>query len=145
MITTTLNDQNHISENCIRSVISFFIFLTQVPFVYMERAGLWPVLQPATRGWSMSSQLHFLGRVRHTWYIDKNVLHCKNEHEDSSWTCHPRVLQWINLLKPSAKTKLCFSLCSHLLQQTACSVSLISHTNPLKLSKLQEADGALCF
>ncbi len=38
MITTTLNDQNHILENCIGSVINFFI-LTQVPFVYMERAG----------------------------------------------------------------------------------------------------------
>ncbi len=38
MITTTLNDQNHILENCIGSVIIFFI-LTQVPFVYMERAG----------------------------------------------------------------------------------------------------------
>ncbi len=38
VITTTLNDQNHISENCIRSVIYFFI-LTQVPFVYMERVG----------------------------------------------------------------------------------------------------------
>ncbi len=35
---TTLNDQNHISENCIGSVIHFFI-LTEVPFVYMERAG----------------------------------------------------------------------------------------------------------
>ncbi len=38
VITTTLNDQNHILENCIGSVIYFFI-LTQVPFVYMERAG----------------------------------------------------------------------------------------------------------
>ncbi len=38
MITNTLNDQNHILENCIGSVIYFFI-LTQVPFVYMERAG----------------------------------------------------------------------------------------------------------
>ncbi len=38
VITTTLNDQNHILENCIGSVINFFI-LTQVPFVYMERAG----------------------------------------------------------------------------------------------------------
>ncbi len=38
MITTTLNDQNHILENCIGSVIYFFI-LTHVPFVYMERAG----------------------------------------------------------------------------------------------------------
>lgn len=70
--------------------------------------------------------------------VHKNVLHCKNEHEDSSWTCPPRVLQWINLLKPSAKTKPCFSLCSHLPQQTACSVSLLSHSNPLKLSKLRK-------
>ncbi len=38
MITTTLNDQNHISENCIGSVIIIF-FLTEVPFVYMEWAG----------------------------------------------------------------------------------------------------------
>ncbi len=38
MITTILNDQNHILENCIGSVINFFI-LTQVPFVYMERVG----------------------------------------------------------------------------------------------------------
>ncbi len=38
VITTTLNDQNHILENCIGSVIYFYI-LTQVPFVYMERAG----------------------------------------------------------------------------------------------------------
>ncbi len=30
--------KNHISENCIGSVIHFFI-LTEVPFVYMERAG----------------------------------------------------------------------------------------------------------
>ncbi len=36
MITTTLNYQNHISENCIRSVINF---LTQVPFIYMESVG----------------------------------------------------------------------------------------------------------
>ncbi len=38
---TTLNDQNHISENCIGSVIYFFIFdlFWLVPFVYMERAG----------------------------------------------------------------------------------------------------------
>ncbi len=33
---TTLNVQNHISGNCIGSVIIFFI-LTQVQFVYMER------------------------------------------------------------------------------------------------------------
>ncbi len=38
MRTTTLNDQNHILENCIGSVINFFI-LTEVPFIYMERAG----------------------------------------------------------------------------------------------------------
>ncbi len=38
VITTTLNEQNNISENCIGSVIHFFI-LTEVPFVYMERAG----------------------------------------------------------------------------------------------------------
>ncbi len=38
VITTTLNDQNNISQNCIGSVI-FFCFLTEVPFVYMERAG----------------------------------------------------------------------------------------------------------
>ncbi len=38
MIKTTLNDQTRISENCIGSVIYFFI-LTEVPFVYMERAG----------------------------------------------------------------------------------------------------------
>ncbi len=38
MITTTLNEQNHISENFIGSVIYFFN-LTEVPFVYMERAG----------------------------------------------------------------------------------------------------------
>ncbi len=38
VITTTLNDQNHISENCIGSVIHFLI-LTQVPVVYKERAG----------------------------------------------------------------------------------------------------------
>ncbi len=38
MITTTLNDQNHISKNCKGSVIYFFI-LTEVPFVYMERVG----------------------------------------------------------------------------------------------------------
>ncbi len=38
VITMTLNDQNHILENCIGSVINFFI-LTQVPFVYMERVG----------------------------------------------------------------------------------------------------------
>ncbi len=36
VITTTLNDQTHILENCIGSVIYFFI-LTQVSFVYMER------------------------------------------------------------------------------------------------------------
>ncbi len=35
---TTLNYQNHISENFIGRVIYFFI-LTEVPFVYMERAG----------------------------------------------------------------------------------------------------------
>ncbi len=34
-VITTLNDQNHISENCIGSVIYFFI-LTEVPFVYLE-------------------------------------------------------------------------------------------------------------
>ncbi len=33
---TTLNVQNHISGNCIGSVIIFFI-LTQLQFVYMER------------------------------------------------------------------------------------------------------------
>ncbi len=49
VITTTLNDQNHISENRIGSVIICFI-LTEVPFVYMERAFTWPVPQPATRG-----------------------------------------------------------------------------------------------
>ncbi len=38
MITATLNDQNHISKNSIGSVIDFFI-LTEVTFVYMERAG----------------------------------------------------------------------------------------------------------
>ncbi len=37
-VITTLNDQNHISENCIGSVIYFFI-LTEVSFVYIERAG----------------------------------------------------------------------------------------------------------
>ncbi len=42
MITTTLNDQNHIWENCIGSVIYFFI-LTEVPFVYMERALFSPL------------------------------------------------------------------------------------------------------
>ncbi len=38
MMITTLNDQNHILENVIGSVIFVFL-LTQVPFVYMERAG----------------------------------------------------------------------------------------------------------
>ncbi len=38
VITTTLNDQNHITEHCIGSVINVFI-LTDVPLVYMEGAG----------------------------------------------------------------------------------------------------------
>jgi len=38
VITTTLNDQNLISEHFIRSVINLVI-LTEVPFVDMERAG----------------------------------------------------------------------------------------------------------
>ncbi len=38
IITTTLNDQNHILETCIESALIFFYF-DWIPFVYMERAG----------------------------------------------------------------------------------------------------------
>ncbi len=38
VLTTILNNQNHILKNCIGSVIICFI-LTEVQFVYMERAG----------------------------------------------------------------------------------------------------------
>ncbi len=65
MITTTLNDQNHISENCIGSVIYFFT-LTQVPFVYMERAGFMTCTAASHQGAIKEPQLHFSGHVRHT-------------------------------------------------------------------------------
>ncbi len=49
MITATLNDQNHISENCIGSVIILFI-LTPVPFIYMERAGFMACIADSHQG-----------------------------------------------------------------------------------------------
>ncbi len=77
VITTTLNDQNHIRK-IVFEVYLFFI-LTQVPFVYMERGwGLWPVLQPATRGRSKSPQLHFSEDVWGTpvlkWYHTNTMI-----------------------------------------------------------------------
>ncbi len=68
MITTTLNDQNHISKNCIGSVIFIFI-LTEVPFVYMKRAGFMTctaashqgaIKEPAASLWRMS-ETHPIG------------------------------------------------------------------------------------
>ncbi len=61
-----LNDQNHISENCIGSVIYFLFWLQSHSFTWRGQ-GLWPVLQqPDTRGQSKSPQLQFAWHVRHT-------------------------------------------------------------------------------
>ncbi len=51
IITTTLNDQNHILETCIGSALIFFILTESHSFTWRGR-GLWPVLQPAPRGQS---------------------------------------------------------------------------------------------
>ncbi len=49
IITTTLNDQNHILETCIWSALYFFILTESHSFTWRGQ-GLWPVLQPAPRG-----------------------------------------------------------------------------------------------
>ncbi len=75
VITTTLNDQNHILENCIGSVIYFFI-LTQVPFVYMERAGFMTCTAANHQG--AIKETHPVWCIWHT-YLE--TLHeCRSRH-----------------------------------------------------------------
>ncbi len=53
---------------------NFYFILTEVPFVYMERAGFMTCTAASHQGRSKSLQLHFSGRVRHTRICEHH--HC---------------------------------------------------------------------
>ncbi len=76
MIRTTLNDQNPILENCIGRVIIFFI-LTQVPFIYMERAGFVICSAASHQGGAIKEPAASLLRMSETHPVS---LHLESAH-----------------------------------------------------------------
>ncbi len=109
VIKATLNNQNHISKNCIGSVIYFFI-LIEVPFIYMERAGSMTCTATSNRGggrtrlWPIRGQFYFHVTCKH-FLIHVEMLLCESKQIK-------KIMQHCN------------SLSSFFVKQSKCSTSL---------------------